>query len=107
MKTNMVGWFFTKFKCVGIFIGFPEKITDLLQVTDKLYHIMLYRVHLAMNRIRSHNGSGETLTHNPIKPHKFNIAWMLFNDKQQFFSCAMASTSYIRRAEIQHKLSQL
>ena len=39
--------------------GVPGEKHHLLQVIDKLYHIMLYQIHLTMSRIQAHNFSGD------------------------------------------------
>ena len=38
---------------------YPEKKPDLSQVTDTLYYIMMYRIHLTTNGVQTPNFSGD------------------------------------------------
>ena len=50
MAVNFIG---------GENLSIRKNTTDLSQVTDKLYQLMMYRVHLTINMVRTHNVSDD------------------------------------------------
>ena len=47
---------------------YPKKTTDLSKITDKLDHILLYRVDIAISVIRTHNFIGDMIAQIDVYP---------------------------------------
>ena len=47
-----------QFNCWRI-VEYPKKRNHLVQITDKVEHMIMHRVHLAMNGVRTHKFGGD------------------------------------------------
>jgi hypothetical protein len=64
--------------------GNPGKTTDLPEVTEKMYPIKLYRIHLAISGIRTHNFNRKKEYELTVMVNHFLVSLSLFANIDRF-----------------------